>query len=347
MKKFMFLLMLFFGVAIHAQERNERTVSTVIEFVINTDTIIQNENYWDYLNRIIPEITKNSESVESVLLIGSASPEGNHNKNVVLSNKRADKIYSYISNLVSKDRIIKNNNYGLFLYKTGLDESDYQKLRATYVEVHFKEPDIPKVDTVYVTNEVCVTDTIRITDTLHVTDTVVTNPVKEEKLVLSLYNDFVSDMFINHNIGLELFFAKMSLFVDGTFNYRKDLNVWHTGLRKYFNWDYNKVFIEIYGRTGYFTSGNLYGGGLGVGYKFDLGSRWKVYPLIRIGYDRRYYGSESEGDVSFGEYVPGTKSADSPVIENDFKPASKYITDYFGPTYIGIVFQRSFYIKSK
>lgn len=45
MKKFMFLLMLFFGVAIHAQERNERTVSTVIEFVINTDTIIQNENY--------------------------------------------------------------------------------------------------------------------------------------------------------------------------------------------------------------------------------------------------------------------------------------------------------------
>lgn len=144
---------------------------------------------------------------------------------MALSNKRADKIYSYISNLVSKDRIIKNNNYGLFLYKTGLDESDYQKLRATYVEVHFKEPDIPKVDTVYVTNEVCVTDTIRITDTLYVTDTVVTNPVKEEKLVLSLYNDFVSDMFINHNIGLELFFAKMSLFVDGTFNYRKDLNV--------------------------------------------------------------------------------------------------------------------------
>ena len=340
---------MFLGVTIHAQERNERTVSTVIEFVINTDTIIQNENYWDYINRIIPDITENSSDVESVLLIGSASPEGNYNKNIALSNKRADRIYSYISNLVPKNKIIKNNNYDLFLSKTGLDESDYQKLRATYVEVHFKQQNKPiqKIDTVYVTNEKI--DTVCITDTVFIE----TNPVNKEKLVLSLYNDFVSDLLINNNIGLELYFAKMSFFIDGTFNMRNDVNIWHSGLRKYFNWDYNKVFIEIYGRTGYFNlddkSGIFYGGGFGLGYKFDLGNRWKLYPIVRIGIDRRCYnGYDNNGDISFGVYVSGqTKSTESSTVNRNFsyKVESKYITDYFGPTYIGIVIQRSFYIK--
>ena len=163
---------------------------------------------------VIPEIIKNRSDIESVLLIGSASPEGNYDRNVVLSKKRANKIYSYISKFVPKNKIIKDNNYSLFLNKTGLTEIDYQKLRATYIEVRFTNKSI--VDTVYVTNEKINT----------VTDTVfVKNLNKEERLVLSLSNDVVSDLLINPNIDLELYFAKMSLFIDGMFNYRKDLNV--------------------------------------------------------------------------------------------------------------------------
>lgn len=327
----------------YAQKSNEYTVSTTIEFVKNTDVIVQNENYWFYMTYVIPEIIKNRSDIESVLLIGSASPEGDYDRNVVLSNKRANKIYSYISKFVPKNKIIKDNNYSLFLNKTGLTEIDYQKLRATYIEVRFTNKSI--VDTVYVTNEKINT----------VTDTVfVKNLNKEERLVLSLSNDVVSDLLINPNIGLELYFAKMSLFIDGMFNYRKDLNVWHSGLRKYFNSNYNKVFIGLYGRFGLFdlndVYGDLYGGGLEIGYKFDLGHHWKIYPIIRVGYDRlNYIGPSGNGSISFGEYVPGqidyVKNVET--TTSNINSVSNYTADYFGPTYIGITIQRNFYIKRK
>ena len=45
MRKFILLLLMFFGATMYAQKSNEYTVSTTIEFVKNTDVIVQNENY--------------------------------------------------------------------------------------------------------------------------------------------------------------------------------------------------------------------------------------------------------------------------------------------------------------
>lgn len=363
--------------------------SFTLEFVVNTDTIIQNGNYFNFINNIVPFIKNNYDHIESIIFVGSASPEGNKSHNIYLANKRAAKIASFISSYVQKDKFIVNNDYSLFLQKTGLDESDYQKLRATYVEIKLKKEieQKVKIDSVYVENTV--EKIVEKLDTVYINriDTLYANKEKkQDKLVLSLYNNLVEDLLIRPNIGIELYFNKFSFFVEGSFSDGKlfgknyDIDFWHTGFRKYFNTNYNKWFIEIYGRTGYFDTellskddnglfGICFGGGIGFGYKFSVCTHWKITPMIRFGYDdfkfKDYYSSNCGNiDVLFGKYVDGriqnqlinnTEEGinngnilylNDKIINKNFINDS-YNMQWFGPTFIGITIQRDFYIHKK
>lgn len=368
----------------YAQVSNLYTISTTIEFTINTDNIIQNTNYHNYINKIVPIIKENKDNIDYILLIGSASPEGNYNANIKLANKRADKIYSYISDIISSSKIIKNNNYDLFLMKTGFDESDYTKLRATYIEIHFLKNinniNQPKkiIDTVYIEKR----------DTVYYTTQIENNYYyyKEKELgkpVFAVYNDLTSDLLFRVNIGTEVYFNKMSFFIEGSFSNwpilgkAYNIDVWHTGFRKYFNYDYDKLFVEVYANAGYFDTeilsevgkiGILYGGGLGIGWVFNLCPHWKLYPIIRLGifekvyYADYYYTEQGNINISFGNYSngqinnnPGDQGGQS--NNNVVITTSKTITKeflqnsnkayYFGPTYVGIVLKKDFCINKK
>lgn len=353
------------------QNADYASLSTTIEFVVNTDNIIRNENYYYYVDSILPEITRNKENIYHVLLVGSASPEGNSDNNLRLSKRRADKVYSFISSMVPEAKVEINNNYDLFLAKTKVNERDYPKLRATYVEIsYYTKP--KSTETVYV-------NTVR-TDTVFIEKEVKVKKPKKE-LTLSLYNDIVGDLIIRRNIGLELYFKQMSYFVEGSFSQGKlydkvyDIQLWHTGFRKYFNDDFNKYFIEAYGRTGFFDTtvfgedgnfGVFYGAGIGIGHKFDIGKHWKIYPLIRVGFDycanEKYYYQVQNGNINilFNRYTDG--KADNSSDNNDNSVNSGVQADYvidkkinddffrdsnkviwFGPTYIGVIIQRDFF----
>lgn len=390
-KIFIISIGLLLGDIVNSYSQNIETISSTVEFVVNTNNFIANENYTRYVDEIVPIIKENSNNIDYILLIGSASPEGNKQANIRLANIRADRIYSYIKTYVPKSKIIINNNYELFLDKTRLDESDYTKLRATYIEVHFKQsPKIEtrtdtvykekeKIDTVYIDN--IIRDTVKIEKT----DTVYASMKNDDKLVFSVYNSLTEDLIQRPNIGVEFYFYQMSWFIDGSFSsgtfYGKkyDIDFWHTGLRKYFNDRYDKLYIELYGRTGWYDTdlfskddngvfGIFFGCGLGLGYKFSVCKHWKITPNIRFGFDNfkfnDYYYFDGNGgiDVSFGKYVDGRNP--SKEVNNDVQTVNKdgntvYLNDktinrdffnnsynmyWFGPTYIGVTIQRDFYI---
>lgn len=392
-KIFIITICLLFGGLVKTYSQNIETISSTVEFVVNTNNFITNENYTRYVDEIVPIIKENSNNIDYILLIGSASPEGNKQANIRLANIRADRIYSYIKMYVPKSKIIINNNYELFLDKTGLDESDYTKLRATYIEVHFKQSpkietrtdtvykEIEKIDTVYIDN--IIRDTVKIKEVIEKIDTVYTNKSIEKscgKLVFSPYNNLATDLIKAPGIGLEFYFHQMSFFVEGNFanttltGKKFTYDLWHTGFRKYFNDDYDKIFIEVYGRTGYFDMdifeeepgkfGVPFGVGFGLGWKFSLCSHIKLYPLVRFGYDHikfmdYYYTETGVGTVgvTFNQYTDYKDNTpektnntvieytpENRVINREFFEKAKTL-HWFGPTYAGLVIQLDLHNK--
>lgn len=366
-----------------AQDRVEENIyNSTVEFVINTNQFIQNDNYYEFITKTIPFIQDHSDEIENILLVGSASPEGNIQTNIKLANIRADKIYSYISKWIPRNKIIVNNDYQLFLSKTQVDTSDYPKLRATYIEIHTKKISPRSItDTVYINN--IIKDTVNIKERIENNNTIYIDKSNERncnKLILSPYHNIVSDLIKSPGIGVEFYFHQIGVFVEGSFanttlaGKKFTYDLWHIGVRKYFNNDYDKIFIELYERTGYFDMdifgenpgkfGVPYGLGIGVGWKFSLCSHIKLYPLIRLGYDHinfidYYYTRDVGGNVGvmFNQYVDykdntiGNPNDDvieyapeNRSINREFFEKSK-VLHWFGPSYIGVVIQLDLHNK--
>jgi len=403
MKRLILIICIIFSCIVgYSQEKTHNDMSVSIEFVVNTNTIIHNSGYNYYINNIIPYLRKNINDLDRILLVGSASPEGNKEGNIHLANIRADKIYSYIKNFVPKNKIEINNDYDLFLSKTGLDESDWSKLRATYIEIVWKDKPIEvksKIDTVYkekstethniiykdrvdtvykeIEKPVIVEKIVREKDTVYID-----KPVDSAcgKLVFSLYNNLAADLIKAPGIGLEFYFHQMSFFVEGNFanttltGKKFTYDLWHTGFRKYFNDDYDRIFIEVYGRTGYFDMdifgeepgkfGVPFGVGIGLGWKFSLCSHVKLYPLVRFGYDHikfidYYYTETGTGNigVTFNQYTDYKDNTpektnnsvieytpENRVIDREFFEKAKTL-HWFGPSYVGLVIQLDLHSK--
>ena len=184
---------------------------STVEFIINSDEFVMNEKYDVFVNETIPYIYDNVDNIESILLIGCASPEGDPKNNERLATKRAEKIRSYLFPVIPKNKIIKNNDYDVFLQKTGLTDENYERLRATYIEVVLKPAPVD-------TFRVVVRDTVRYetVNNYYVVNNVVESTHGKPKI--STYNDLLSDVVFRANIGVELYFKKASLFLESSFS---------------------------------------------------------------------------------------------------------------------------------
>lgn len=324
--------------------------ATTIEFVVNTDRVIQNENYFNFINNVVPFVKENSDRIENITFIGSASPEGNKKHNVYLANIRADKIYTFISDYIPISKIIVNNDYDLFLSKTGLSEDDYTKLRAAYIEITLKpqpKNPCPVPDTVFV-KEV-------LRDTVYVynekTDTVYIEKVPRIIPILALKTNLVTDLIAAPNIQAELYthLGGLSLEFEYTFPWYKihDKFFYYqvlngtAGIRKYFNNSYTGHYVGLYGNTAIYDiclfnkdkgwQGEAYGAGLTYGYVFanKKHPRLKFECYIRLGWFNTKYDSyhtlENFDDKYYYDWNGRNK---------DFIPR-RFNMNYYGPTMIG------------
>lgn len=343
MKKYLISFLLFFlaGGVVRGQ-----TITGTVEFYVNTNSIIKNENYSRFINEIVPIVKEDSSKINQIILIGSASPEGNKQRNRHLANIRADKIYSYFKDAIPAYKINIINDYNLFLRKTGLSEKDWKKLRATYIEVHFKEPELPRVDTVYIK------ETIR--DTIYITETVRDTVYIKSKLIpiLAIKTNLASDILATPNVQGELYthLWGLSLEFDYTFPWwYKDYDSYFyyqilngsAGIRKYFNNKYTGHWIGIYANTAVYDlcfwnkdkgwQGEVYGAGIGYGYVFKSKEypRIKFEPYIRLGWFNTkfdtYHASQPWNEKYYYDWT---------LRAEDFIPR-RFKMNYFGPTEIG------------
>ena len=326
-----------------------------IEFVVNTDRVITNDNYVNFIKNIVPFVRENADQIDSIAFIGSASPEGNKEHNVHLAEIRAEKIYSFISDYIPKSKIVVNNDYDLFLSKTGLNEDDYGKLRAAYIEIHMRpeEPPVeikPVHDTIYITDYI--KDVVR--DTIYIWDTVYFEKPLKRIPVLAIKTNLASELIAAPNVQAELYthWAGISLEFDYTFPWYKihDKYFYYqvlngtVGVRKYFRDDYTGHYIGAYGNTAIYDlcffkkdkgwQGELYGAGLSYGYVFTSkkNPRIKFEPYIRAGWFNtkfdKYHASQPWDDKYYYDWYQRA---------SDFVPR-RFNMNYFGPTEIGFNF---------
>lgn len=351
MKKLICIILIFLSCVLssYAQDSNNCIISSTVEFVVNTNDFIHNENYDKFITETIHFINKNSEDIENILLIGCASPEGNKNWNKYLANIRADKIKLFLKGVIPNYKIEVINDYNLFLEKTGLDESDYRKLRATYIEIHLKKPKIvTQTDTIYIKETF--RDTIYISESFR--DTIYIKQKPDIIPILAIKTNVVSDILATPNVQAELYtwLWGLSLEFDYTFPWwKKDYDSYFyyqllngtAGIRKYFNNKYTGHWIGIYANTAIYDfcfwnkdkgwQGELYGAGIGYGYVFQNKKypRIKFEPFIRIGWFNtkfdKYHASQPWNEKYYYDWY---------LRVSDFVPR-RFNMNYFGPTEIG------------
>ena len=327
--------------------QDSRTIRTTVEFEVNTNKIIQNELYNYFSTTVVPTILEKPDSIETVFLIGSASPEGNKARNKYLAEIRAEKIYSYFSGVVPRHKVQVVNDYALFLAKTGLTEEDYRKLRATYVEIHLEEQQpriVRQVDTVYV-RDTLYCQVLRV-DTVYVRERPRLVPI------LGIKSNLVSDAVAAPNIQAELYthLWGLSLEFDYTFPWwHIDYNQYFyyqvlngtAGIRKYLKKDYTGHYFGIYVNTAIYDlcffnkdkgwQGELGGAGLSYGYVFRnrKHQRLKFEPYVRVGWFNTNFDNYYASQPWDGKYYYDWK-----LRASDFVPR-RFTLNYFGPTEIG------------
>ena len=350
MKKLLRLLVVaicLFASAVAGYSQN--TVSATVEFVVNTDKFVENQKYDDFVNSIVPFIWSNADDIENILLIGSASPEGRKDWNKHLADIRAKRIQIYIKDYVPLYKVNVINDYDLFLEKTGLNESDYKKLRATYIEIHMRTPQIiTQIDTIYIREKEI--DTVycccKQIDTVYIREKPRLIPI------LGVKTNLVADVLITPNIQAELYthLWGLSLEFDYTFPW------WHldyddyfyyqildgkAGIRKYLRNDYTGHYFGIYANTAIYDlcffnkdkgwQGELYGAGISYGYVFQNKKhpRWKFEPYVRLGWFNikfdTYHASQPWDEKYYYNWY---------LRASDFVPR-RFNMNYFGPTELG------------
>lgn len=343
MKKILTLILsLAFTLLVYSQPR---TVSGTVEFRVDTDIFIRNDDYSRFMGTIVPFVMNYSDKIDTILLVGSASPEGSYTHNLHLAEIRAEVIRSYISDYIGSEKIVVRNDYNLFLEKTGVKENDYPGLRATYIELQLKEesPSVTEVihDTVYIREYV--KDVF--VDTVYVEKPLRTIPI------LAVKTNLISDLALAPNVQAELYTHIWGLSVDfaylfpwyknhDKFFYYQVLNG-AAGIRKYLKDDYTGHYFGIYGNTVIYDiclfnkdkgwQGEGHGAGLTYGYVLPN----KKHPRLKVEFYARLGWLSTKFDSyhtleTFDEkyYYDWTGRA------SEFVPR-RFNLNYFGPTAIG------------
>ena len=301
-------------IGINAQDKFTATV----EFAVNTDFIIDNGHNYQFYHIDLPKLKERASEIDYVYLIGSASPEGDYNNNESLVSKRANKVFSQLSDFIPENKIIINNNHDLFMRKTGFNGYDYPSQRAVYVEFVFTEdkPVVHKIDTVYVNTVVEKMDTVFVVNEI----------VKENKSRFSVYTDLVLDGFAIPNIGLEYVYGRFGVFLDGAYSNWLDKKITDAnfGFRLYSGKRVNGIFIEVFGKYSSFDVtnydkvikpqitkvNNAFGICFGLGWRFNVSKHLAFNIFSRCGYIQDFsdyqntYSVISDGDkIIIASYI--------------------------------------------
>jgi hypothetical protein len=326
-KLLLLVLCLISFIGVNAQDKFTATV----EFVVNTDFIIDNGHNYQFYHIDLPKIKERASEIDYVYLIGSASPEGDFSNNESLVSKRANKVFSQLSDFVPENKIIINNSHDLFMKKTGFKEYDYPGQRAVYVEFVFVEdkPVEHKVDTVYVNTVLEKRDTVF----------VVNEVVKENKSHFSVYTDLVLDGFAIPNIGFEYAYGRFGVFLDGAYSnwLGKKVTDANFGFRLYSGKRVNGIFIEVLGKYSAFDvtnydkvikpkitkMSNAFGVCFGLGWRFNASKHLGFSLYARCGYVKDFLDYENNYNV----ISDNNKIIIAPYINEGAK--------YFGLTNVG------------
>lgn len=336
------ILFLVFTCLSHAQPR---VVSGTVEFKVNTDIFVLNDDYSNFINNIVPFVAEHSDKIDSVLLVGSASPEGNYEHNLYLAGMRAEAIRSYISGYIHNNKVVVRNDYDLFLKKTGLDESDYQKLRATYIEIWLSREEPVNMEPIH--------DTIYIKEYIRETfiDTVYIEKPLRTIPILAVKTNLMSDLILAPNVQAELYTHVWGLSLDFSYTFpwykNHDKFFYYQvlngagGIRKYLNNTYTGHYIGVYGNTTIYDiclfnkdkgwQGEAHGAGLTYGYVFQNKKhpRLKFELYARVGWLNTRFDSYHTLETFDDKYYYDWTGRASEFTPRRFK------LNYFGPTAIG------------
>lgn len=347
-KIFTYLAFLLFCTAMFAQSGGMKKVTATIEFVVNTDTVIENDRYAHFKEEVLPYILEHCEDIDVALLVGSASPEGNKARNEYLANIRAKKMLKLIGEVIPEDKLHVVSDGKLFLSLAKCEQGDYPRRRAARLEIWFKDR-VERVDTVKIT------EVIR--DTIYIPEKEIVYIEKEPERIpiLAVKTNLLSDLLITPNVQAELYtwLWGLSLEFDYTFPwFHKDYDTYFyyqilngtVGIRKYLNNKYTGHYFGIYANTAIYDicpfdkdkgwQGELYGGGISYGYVFQNSRhpRIKFEPYIRLGWFNTkfdtYHASQPWDEKYYYNWY---------LRASDFVPR-RFNMNYFGPTEIGINF---------
>ena len=342
------IILFFVSYAAYGQTMAKRDTVLIgrIEFVVNTITVVDNEQYRHFVDEMLPFMKENKDRIIKTMVIGSASPEGNKQRNLFLADNRAKRAIQYLKGVVDEKNIEVVNNDALFVHISKCKEENYVARRGAYIEVWVRGENIRTV-----------TDTLRLEqiDTVYIHDTLYIEKPYKKIPILAVKTNLVADALITPNVQAELYthLWGLSLEFDYTFPwYHKDYGTYFyyqllngtVGIRKYLKKDYTGHYFGIYANTAIYDicpfnkdhgwQGEIYGAGLSYGYVFQHKrySRLKFEPYIRIGwFNNRFdeYHASQPWDEKY--YYNWYQRA------SDFVPR-RLIMNYFGPTEIGFNF---------
>lgn len=131
MKRFILSLLLLFTVFCGFAQPRDTTVQATVEFVVNTDRVVDNDLYIIFTREVIPYLYQNKENISFALIEGSASPEGRPEINLKLAQMRADYLKGCLSDIIPEDRI-----FSKIVTISKSDVSEYPRLRSARISVH-------------------------------------------------------------------------------------------------------------------------------------------------------------------------------------------------------------------
>lgn len=363
---------------VYGQRVNQDTViSTNICFYVSTTDIVKNDPGYDkYLNEMLPFMYDNINNLDSVVIRGAASPDGTDKFNSYLSEKRAEKIakdlhfskymsdviyagedYSRLFELITDDSILtkqveeilqtddpKRNIRKLPKYRYLMDVI-YPQLRSAQVTMYFSEKDPCFTDTVYISQ--------LLTDTVYDyrLDTVWMEKPLRKIPIVSVKTNLLADAVLAPNIQAEVYTHVWGLSIgfDYTFPwYHDDSKFLYYRLlrgspviRKYFNNEYDKHYIGLYGDSYEYDfcinkNDGWQGEGIGLGLEYGYAFRNDKHPRLkwelfaRVGWLNTKYDTYHAGEPFEGKYY-----YDWYLKASDFVPR-RFVLNYFGPTAIGI-----------
>lgn len=343
-KKILILIitMLFIpAILLGAEVKRDTVLVGRLEFVVNTDKVIENAEYEHFANEILPLLQENKDNVIKVMVVGSASPEGNKARNRVLETIRSEKAAQYLSSIVDRSKIEIINSSDMFLHVAKRESSDYAARRGVYIEIWLHKPEIYKS-----------VDTVRFEriDTVYCHDTVYFEKPWKCIPILGIKTNLISDIAITPNVQAELYTHLWGLSLEFSYTfpwwYNDDIYFYHqilngtAGIRKYLKNDYTGHYFGIYANTAIYDicydkregyQGEANGVGLSYGYVFQNSKhpRWKTELFVRAGvlytrYDTYHASNPFDGKYYYNWYKKAS----------DFIPR-RFVLNYLGPTMIG------------